>query len=96
MKIFGVQLRQPALSDLPLVAFILVFAAALVALSMFALGWDIGQASAIIYGFTAVAIASSCGVDFREHGFCHESRRNEAVRQDGFDWRRECTSHANE
>lgn len=69
MKIFGVQLRQPALSDLPLVAFILVFAAALVALSMFALGWDIGQASAIIYGFTAVAIANACGIDFREHGF---------------------------
>jgi hypothetical protein len=68
MKIFDLQLRQPALSDLPLAGFILVFAAALVGLSMFALGWDIGQASAIIYGFTAAAIASACGVDFRAHG----------------------------
>jgi len=69
MKIFGLQLRQPMLSDLPLAVFILVFAAALVALSMFVLGWDIGQASAIIYGFTAVAIATACGIDFRRHGF---------------------------
>ena len=58
MKTFGLQFRQPVLSDLPLVFFILVFAAALVALSMSVLDWDIGQASAIIYGFTAVAIAT--------------------------------------
>lgn len=68
MKIFGVPLRRPALSDLPMVAFILVFAAALVGVSMLGLGWDIGQVSAIIYGFTAAAIATACGVDFRAHG----------------------------
>jgi len=68
MQIFGVQLRQPGLSDLPLVVFILAFAAALFGFSMLVLGWDIGRSSAIIYGFTAAAIASACGVDFRAHG----------------------------
>lgn len=69
MKVLGIQLRQPALSDLPMVAFTLAVGAVLIGICMLALRWDIGQASAIIYGFTATAIATACGVDFREHGF---------------------------
>lgn len=69
MKILGVQLRQPRLSDIPMAAFTLGLAAALVGFCMLVLGWDIGQASAIIYGFTAATIATACGVDFWEHGF---------------------------
>lgn len=69
MKILGIQLRQPSLSDLPMAALILGLAAALVALCMLVFGWGIGQASTIIYGFTAAAIGAACGVDVREHGF---------------------------
>lgn len=68
MKILGVQLRQPRLSDIPMAAFTLGLAAALVGFCML-VGWDIGRASAIIYGFTAAAIATACGVDFWQHGF---------------------------
>lgn len=68
MKILGVQLRQPSISDLPVAALILGPTAALVAFCILVLGWDMGQASTIIYGSTAAAIANACGVDVREHG----------------------------
>ena len=32
------------------------------------LGWDIAQVSTILFGSTAAAIATACGVDVRSHG----------------------------
>ena len=69
MNIFGVKLRQPVLSDLPMVLYILLFGSVLVGVVMLGFGWDIGRASAIIYGYVAAAIATACGVDFRKVGF---------------------------
>lgn len=37
-------------------------------LAMRFLSWDIAQISAILFGTTAAAIATACGVDARSHG----------------------------
>lgn len=68
MKVFGVQLHTPGLSDLPMAAIILVSAVVCSGLAMRFLGWDIAQVSAILFGSTAAAIATACGVDVRSHG----------------------------
>lgn len=68
MKMLGIKFRLPVLSDLPGLACILGLAAALVVFCMRVLGWDIGQTSAIIYGFSAAGIATASGVNLREHG----------------------------
>lgn len=68
MKIFGVQLRTPGLTDLPLAGIILISAIVCSGLAMRFLGWDMAQVSAILFGSTAAAIATACGVDVRSHG----------------------------
>lgn len=37
-------------------------------LAMHFLGWDIAQVSVILFGSSAAAIATACGVDVRSHG----------------------------
>ena len=68
MKIFGVQLHTPGLADLPMAVIILLFAVVCVGLGLSFLDWDIAQVSAILFGSTAAAIATACGVDVRSHG----------------------------
>lgn len=69
MKIIGIQLRSPRLSDLPLVIFCMAFPAAHVCISMLAFDQDIRQSISVIMGFSATAIAIACGVDFRSNLF---------------------------
>ena len=68
MKIFGVQLHTPGLADLPMAVIILLSAVVCSGLAMRFLGWDIAQVSTILFGSTAAAIATACGVDVRSHG----------------------------
>ncbi|MBU4630930.1 hypothetical protein HRJ41_25995 (plasmid) [Pseudomonas sp. BF61] len=68
MKIFGVQLHTPGLADLPMAVIILLTAVVCSGLAMRFLGWDIAQVSAILFGSTAAAIATACGVNVRSHG----------------------------
>jgi|LNAP01.1.fsa_nt_gb hypothetical protein len=63
MKIFGVQLHTPGLADLHMTVIILLSAVVCSGLAMRFLGWDIAQVSAILFGSTAAAIATACGVD---------------------------------
>lgn len=68
MKIFGVQLRTPGPADLPMAVIILLSAVVCSGLAMHFWGWNIPQVSAILFGSTAAAIATACGVDVRSHG----------------------------
>ncbi|WP_411566768.1 hypothetical protein ACLIN3_27485 (plasmid) [Pseudomonas orientalis] len=68
MKIFGVQLHTPGFADLPITVIILLSAVVCSGIAMRFLGWDIAQVSAILFGSTAAAIATACGVDVRSHG----------------------------
>lgn len=68
MKIFGVQLHTPGLADLPMAVIILLSAVVCSGLAMRFLGWDIAHVSTILFGSTAAAIATACGVDVRSHG----------------------------
>lgn len=65
MKAFGVQLHTPGLADLPMAITVLVSAVVCSGLAMRFLGWDIAQVNAILFGSTAAAISTACGVDVR-------------------------------
>ncbi|APQ06972.1 hypothetical protein [Pseudomonas syringae] len=68
MKVFGVQLHTPGLVDLPMAITTIFFAVVCSGLAMRFLGWDIAQVSGILFGSTAAATATACGVDVRSHG----------------------------
>lgn len=68
MQFLGLKLRTPGVSDLPMLALVIAVSIAACVLSMRALGWDIGQASAILFGGAGGAIATACGVDVRKDG----------------------------
>ena len=68
MRVFGVHLRKPGLAELPMVGTILLSAVLCSGLAMRFWGWDIAQISAILFGSTAAAIATACGVNAQSHG----------------------------
>lgn len=67
MKVFGVQLRSPGLTDLPVVVFSLACSVGFALVLIMGFGLDLAQVSGVIFGFAAAGIASACGVGF-EHG----------------------------
>ena len=68
MKILGLSLRTPGLSDLPMVVLTLVLAIAITGFAMRFLGWDIAQASAALFGAAGAALALASGVSVKDHG----------------------------
>lgn len=68
MRMLGLTLRTPGLSDIPMVVLTMVLAIAITGFAMRFLGWDIAQASAALFGAAGAALALASGVSVKDHG----------------------------
>ncbi|MDU4254582.1 hypothetical protein [Pseudomonas sp.] len=68
MEFLGLKLRTPGIHDLPMLVVVLALSIAAYVLSMRLFGWDIGQASAILFAGAGGALAAAFGIDVRKDG----------------------------